>query len=102
MIIVVIYSSINSISSPVLILNHSALDNHVLSAVTTTPNCITCPMIMMSMLSLPHPQDKTLQQVGEQQRYGGSLAVEQCNNYTWVLTAVAEGGKSRDVQGEKV
>ena len=40
-----------------------------------------------------------LQQVGEQQRYGGSLAVEQCNNYTWVLTAVAEGGKSRDVQG---
>ena len=43
-----------------------------------------------------------LQQVGEQQRYGGSLAVEQCNNYTWVLTAVAEGGKSRDVQGEEV
>ena len=43
-----------------------------------------------------------LQQVGEQQRYGGSLAVEQCNNYTWVLKAVAEGGKSRDVQGEKI
>ena len=39
--------------------------------------------------------------MGEQQRYGGSLAVEQCNNYTWVLTAVAEGGKSRDVQGEQ-
>jgi len=39
-------------------------------------------------------------EVGEQQRYGGSLAVEQCNNYTWVLTAVAEGGKSRDVQGQ--
>ena len=40
-----------------------------------------------------------LQQVGEQQRYGGSLSVEPCNNYTWVLTAVAQGGKSRDVQG---
>ena len=40
--------------------------------------------------------------MGEQQRYGGSLAVEQCNNYTWVLTAVAEGGKSRDVQGEEL
>ena len=38
-------------------------------------------------------------QVGEQQRYGGSLAVEQCRNYTWVLTAVAEGGKGRAVQG---
>ena len=25
--------------------------------------------------------------------------MEQCNNYTWVLTAVAQGGKSRDVQG---
>ena len=43
-----------------------------------------------------------LQQVGEQQRYGGSLAVEQCNNYTWVLTAVAEGGKSTDVQGDQL
>ena len=28
--------------------------------------------------------------------------MEQCNNYTWVLTAVAEGGKSRDVQGEEL
>jgi hypothetical protein len=38
-------------------------------------------------------------QVGEQQQYGGSLVVEQCRNYTWVLTAVAEGGKGRAVQG---
>ena len=42
----------------------------------------------------------SLVQAGEERRWGGTLAVQPCTNYTWVVTAVGEGGRAVDAQGE--
>ena len=47
------------------------------------------------------PQYKTLKfsLTEGQKRFGGKLEVIACKSYTFILSAVAVGGKARDTQG---
>ena len=61
------------------------------------PKALQDPGELLPSLAITCP---SLVQAGEERRWGGTLAVEPCTNYTWVVTAVGEGGRAVDTQGE--